>query len=271
MQQKFVILVSTLCLSMVACKSSKKKTEAATDSSAVPATADATAATKPTKLGFVLGDVNRMGVNICLPLSIYATDDDRLTANVPAAATISLSSSAATSGFYSDENCVTAIKTATIPTGSQSVPLFFKDTAAGSPTLTFKETTANGLAQVSDTLQVLTVTKLGFSVTDFSATPADCSGFLFETLSADGTTIAIPAAKSFKIGSSSATGKFYSDETCTTVITTSNVDAMSAQSTTIYYKDSTAGTATITVSDAVASGGLTAATTNVTIAPATGG
>lgn len=90
-----------------------------------------------------------------------------------------------------------------------------------------------------------------------------CGALTIETEDPNGVAAPVANALSLLLASNSATGAFFSDNTCTTSVTSVNLAAQGSQ-VTVYYKDSAVGTPVLSVSGQAASG-LDAASVTSTI------
>jgi len=96
--------------------------------------------------------------------------------------------------------------------------------------------------------------RLSFVTTAFVAPLNTCSPMIQIEHSS---TASVPVT----LSSSSSGGKFYSDSTCSTQITTITTSASTPSSATLYYQDSASGSPTITITDTVAPNGDSATQT----------
>jgi DNA-binding beta-propeller fold protein YncE len=93
----------------------------------------------------------------------------------------------------------------------------------------------------------VTPSKLAFTNTAVTVAAAACStGLTVQSQDSGGNPANPTSTETLTIMSSSAKGKFYSDNVCTTAITTTTIST-SANSATFYYTDTKAGSPTITV------------------------
>jgi hypothetical protein len=100
----------------------------------------------PTSLN-VIGP-NAVITNNCIPYSINATDDNGNIVNVSGNEGVSLVINNGSGDFYSDSGCTTTTTTATILSGTSSIPIYFKTTVANqSLTLIFNASTLNNTSR----------------------------------------------------------------------------------------------------------------------------
>jgi len=125
-------------------------------------------------------------------------------------------------------------------------------------------TSVEPVAQTSGTYDIVagTITQLGFSVQPSQVAP-NTPSTVFTVQSQDQYGNLATSTATVLPTSTSATGRFYSDEGCTIEITTINLVAGQAN---FYYKDSTPGNYTITVAE-IPSQGWDDATTALTVNP----
>ena len=106
-------------------------------------------------------------------------------------------------------------------------------------------------------------TQLAFLPTSLTEDVGACGALAINLADAAGNLAAAPVAENITLSTTSVGGAFYSDAACTAAAAPVQI-ALGASSTTVYYKDGTAGTPTLTAAaDAAAS--LTAATLNASI------
>jgi len=100
------------------------------------------------KLGFV-GTALSEVLNTCGALQIQAQDASGNAAPVAVALSLTLTSSATTGGFYSDSACSTAITSVSLAAGASEGSIYYKDSAAGTPTLTATDPSATPLTDAT--------------------------------------------------------------------------------------------------------------------------
>ena len=180
--------------------------------------------------------------------TLTSQDGSGNAANVTSDTVFSLTSTAGTATFYSDAAGTAAITVVTISNGSSTVAFYYKDTAAGTPTVTATRT--SGMSLGSDTHQVTvnadTATKV--DLTGPATVNAGAVSTVFTLTSQDGNGNAanVTSDTVFSLTSNSTgTARFYSDVTGKIPITQVTITS-GTQTTTFYYRDSTAGTPTVT-------------------------
>jgi hypothetical protein len=220
--------------------------------STATATSTATTAVDSTKLAFLSPPINQ-SVTDC-SLVMIATEDangDRVATTGNLA--LNVTSSSTTGHFYTDAACAGAASSPAITAGSSAVTLYYKDTTAGSPTLTAVDS-AGALAAVTLTGTVLSSTapRLVFSNAALTQSSTGCGALTIGAQNGPAS-----GAVNVTLSSSSTSGSFYSDAACTQKITSATLP-ISSSTITVYYEDATAGTPV-----------LTAASTGATLASAT--
>jgi hypothetical protein len=177
------------------------------------------------------------------------------------AITVSLTTTSTGGAFYATSTSTTPETSVSIASGQSSASFYYKDSTAGTPTLTISSTgyasgtttfTITGppsklvfTAGTSQSLNINTVSSvITVQLQDAGNNPVTSGSAITVSLTATGTT----------------TGVFCSNAAGTTVITSVTINAGSS-SASFYYKDSNPGTPTITAS----ANGLTSATTTFII------
>ena len=192
---------------------------------------------------------------LCSPqVSVQIQNGNGTAASLSGPTILTLSSSSGGGAFFSDAGCGTVIpgNTLTIGAGSSTASFFYKDTAIGSPVITVAST---GLTSVT---QTEAITSLRFGSGAFSVSTGACSSAisLQSANAASSGPTSLTQATIINLSSSSAGGKFYSDAGCATQITSTIIGpAFDAghDSPNFFYKDTTAGTPTLTASAGTAS------------------
>ncbi|MCX6109864.1 MAG: hypothetical protein NTZ90_09725 [Proteobacteria bacterium] len=153
-----------------------------------------------------------------------------------------------------------------IESGNVKVTIAAGQVASAAVTLAPVAQTAsgNGGVSVSVTQAVGAASKLAVTSDALSEVIGSCGAVIVSTEDSNGNASAWSGALTLNLTSSAATGAFYSDQACTAAITSLSF-AAAAQSGTVYYKDSAAGTPSLTFTDANANG-LGAVSATATIA-----
>jgi len=189
---------------------------------------------------------------------------------VAAAATGPITSTSGTTTFYLGTGCPgAAVTSLTIPAGQSSVTFSFKDTVAGSPTITYSPA-GLGSASQTETFSVGVPTQLAVTTAAATLTAGQCSsavtgaaGTVVQAQDSFGNPANVTANITVGLASGSATLAFFSDSGCTVAIASSTI-VQPANTTRIWFRDTTAGTSTVTGTAA----GLGPANQTETINPA---
>jgi PKD repeat protein len=217
------------------------------------------------QLVFTDGTTQTFAANTISPVGIRVQSQsaDTNPHNPGSTLTVALSSSSTTTGtFYSDSNGNNQITSITISTRSPyAATFYYKDTAQGTPTIT-----ASASSYTSATTSfVITgqATQLKFTT---GASQSIFVGQISSTITVSqqdtsGNAIKAAAPLPVTLTRTSTTGAFYNNGQGTGNPITQITIAQGATSANLFYKDTTAGSSTITAS----STGLTSATTTLTI------
>ncbi|HET7456053.1 MAG TPA: MBG domain-containing protein [Gemmatimonadaceae bacterium] len=152
--------------------------------------------------------------------------------------------------FYSSSACTApAITSTSITSPASTATVYYTATVIGTPVITvtaagnpYSPAAANTVTQ-TETL----VPKLGFSTAARTTASAVCSAAItVQSQRATGAQIAVTAATSVGLTSSSGTGSFYTDAACATPAVTSVTIPVGSNSATFYYKDATVGSPVVT-------------------------
>jgi hypothetical protein len=213
------------------------------------------------KLAF-LGSLPIAAPGVCTAVKVQTQDDTNAPAPLAAVATLSFASSAATGSFHLDSACTdAAASVASLSQGATDLTVYYKDSAAGAPTLSVTSPNAS-LAPASIVMGAVVEpasampAKMSWSVSPAAAN--SCAPLLILVQDAVGGQASFSELRLLNVRSSSATGTFYADATCSTSMTAFNL-AVGATQASLYYKDSASGTPVLTVMDPAA-GGLGSAT-----------
>ena len=158
------------------------------------------------------------------------------------------SNSTGTATFYSDASGTVPISQVTIPNGTSTATLFYKDTLKGTPTVTANRTGGMPLGSATHQITVNSGTASKVNLTGPSAVNAGVVSGVFTLTSQDGNgnPAAVDQDTVFGLTSNSTgTATFYSDASGTVPI--SQVTIPNGTSTaTLFYKDTLKGTPTVT-------------------------
>jgi hypothetical protein len=231
----------------------------------------------PTKLAFVTATFTR-AIGECSP-EIRAQSQNAADAptNPSTSITVNLSSSSSGGTFYSDPTCSAGnvITSRTIPTTGNVPSFYYKDSQAGSPTLTAADAAATN--PLTSATQVETISpppgpnKLAFITSVFTRAVGQCSPEV-KVQSQNGSNAPVnpTAPVTVNLTTSSTGGAFYSDAACSAAnVITSRVIPTSGNIASFYYRDVKAGSPTLTAADPAATNPLASDTQQETIDKAT--
>jgi MYXO-CTERM domain-containing protein len=186
--------------------------------------------------------------------------------NVSQATSVSLISPSSTTSVYSDASCSTAISSLTIPVGSNLATFYIRETTSSALPLV-ADAVGTLAGEQTETVNPASATALRFNTAAQNVTVGTCAaqtqGRAADTF---GNAVALGANTTVTLVSSSGTMVFYSDSGCTSA-TSSAVIAAGTSTVTFYWKDTTTGSPTITLS----ASGLSSATQTETVGPSASG
>lgn len=211
----------------------------------------------PTQLVFTSTAQTIAAGSCSAALTIQSQDSFNNAAPVGSNTTVTLSGASTT--FYSDAGCSSAVGSVSIASGQNQATAYFKRNISGSMTLT---ASAGGLTSgtQNQTIQPAAASKLVILTAPQTLTAGDCSaGVLLEVR--DAYDNLVPQGAPLSINLSGGSLQFFSDSSCSTSLGGVGSISGGASSTTFYFKDNTAEAVTLTA----ASGALTAATQAQTI------
>jgi hypothetical protein len=164
--------------------------------------------------------------------------------NVNTVVTLGSTSTAAT--FFSGAGCTTPVTQVTVPAGGTTATFYWRDTQAGTPTLTASSSGMSSGTQVQ-TVTATGATQLDFATGEQTVTSNACSdATTVRVLDTYGNMTTVGSALALGLSSSSTGAAFYSDATCDTQVTQVSIPAGgSAQS--FYWRDGVPGTPMLTV------------------------
>ncbi|HVE86254.1 MAG TPA: PKD domain-containing protein, partial [Myxococcales bacterium] len=181
-----------------------------------------------------------------------------------AAIAVGLASSSGGGTFYSDAACATSVTAISIAAGGRTAGFYFKDTRAGSPTLTASAPGLTSATQV-ETITPAAPVKLAFSTPPRQAGAGLCSPPLtVEARDSLGNASPVASAVPVNLSSTSTTVAFFSDSLCTSPVSGPIALVGGASAVSFYFRDSTPGSQTLTASAT----GLTPATQVETVVAA---
>ncbi|MFL5346804.1 MAG: MopE-related protein [Hyalangium sp.] len=210
----------------------------------------------PTKLAFKTG-AQTVQVGNCSGITTVEVQDSLSNSTTVTTTTTVTLSATGTTSFYSDATCATSLPSLSIPAGQGSASFYFKDTAVEPVTITAASAGLGNVTQ-TETINPVPADMLAYTTPERSATAGSCSGVVTVQTQASGSPTTVISATPV---TPSATGlTFYSNNTCTTQVTSINI-AAGQGSVSFYFKGTTAGMVVLTSS----SPGLASAIQNATI------
>lgn len=209
------------------------------------------AAAAPIKLGFPNPPQLGSAGGCIGPVTVEAEDSSGGPSGVTAATTVNLTSTSATLAFHSSSGCASPVTSVTIPASGTTTSFYFKDTSTGSPAIT---ASATGLT-LTRQIETITAAPTRIAITNLSQNVGVnvCSGanwnnaITLQTLDAAGSPATVVSTTTLALASSSATTTFYTSSSCSTPVTSLTM-APGSRTASVYFKDTTQGSITITVS-----------------------
>jgi hypothetical protein len=175
--------------------------------------------------------------------------------NVDADTIIALSSTSITGTFSSNATPWVDIAFVTIPAGSNSASFYYRDTAAGTPTITAAESPSQGWADAAQTQTIVpaAIAKIVFTTPSRTITAGVASAVMtIQTQDTYGNPSNVVVA-TIRLSSTSAAGRFSLDNVTWVDVTSVAIPAGS-NSASFYYRDTAAGTPTITAAESPSQG-----------------
>ncbi|MCX6109865.1 MAG: hypothetical protein NTZ90_09730 [Proteobacteria bacterium] len=261
------VIILLVTSSVYACRPSSSSSNPAP----APAPSDASAAATPAANAAKATAFNLVGsttgiVNTCAGVDIQVQDETGAPFVLNAPESAALKSSSASAVFYSDAACTTVATSVNFSQGSSDANIYLKDTASGAQSIAVNDSGSLGLPAAALTFTLTSSTLLAFTSATLSQSAATCGSLAIEVQSSPGAAQVQTAAVTLALASSSATGAFYSDSACTQMTSQAQIAAGSADAAAVYYKDLTAGSPTLTVSENPSQGwtkaSMTATVTN---------
>jgi flagellin-like protein len=215
------------------------------------------------QLAFSAGTPQTFPVNqVSAAITVQSQTSTGGSHNPGSALTVTLKSSSSTGIFYSDSAGSNVITTVTISTNSPyRTTFYYKDTVQGAPTI---NASAAAYTPATATLTITgPATQLKFTAGTSQSIYTNQVSSIITVAQQDASGNAINAAATLTVNltASSTTGKFYSNAQGTGTAITQITIAQGRSSASFYYKDTAAGSSTITASSTP----LTSATTTFTI------
>ncbi len=180
--------------------------------------------------------------------TLTSQDADGNAVDVTQDTVFDLTSDSSGTTFYSDSGGTSVITQRTISDGSSSATFYYKDTKAGTPTVTATHSSGMSLGSATHGVTVNAGTAGQVIMTGPSSVTAGSISTAFSLTSQDsnGNTSDVTQDTVFDLTSNSSGATFYSDSGGTSVITQTTISDGSS-SATFYCKDTKAGTPTVTV------------------------
>jgi hypothetical protein len=203
-------------------------------------------------------------------ITVQAKDAFGNNANPTSTETLALSTNSTGGTFYSNAGCTTTITSTTISTSATSASFFYKDTKTGTPTITVTGTGAFATTITQgETITAGAASKLAFATTPQTLSAGACSGAItVQSQDASGNPSNPASLETVALSSNSAGGSFYNDAACGTAITSTSIPT-SANTATFFYKDTKAGSSTITATGSGAFASTITQIDTITVGPAT--
>jgi uncharacterized delta-60 repeat protein len=172
----------------------------------------------------------------------------------------SIGLSSALGGFYSDDACASVVTSATVAAGTSTGTFYFKHTAPASVTISLS---AAGFSPGTVGITVGSATATQLTVAGpTSVTAGACVAYVISSRDSFGNLSNVASATS--VTAAGSPGAFYAAADCSGSAGSTFTIAAGTSSVTAYYKSTGVGSGTLTFS----SGGLTGASTSVTVSPA---
>jgi hypothetical protein len=105
------------------------------------------------KLAFIGSPLSQV-INDCGAIQIEAVDANAIAVPLVSALSLNISSSSSSGSFFSDAACTVAATTVSIAAGSSSGMVYYKDSVAGSPTLSATDPSSSGLGSISEAVTI---------------------------------------------------------------------------------------------------------------------
>lgn len=240
-------LVASSCKTNVTDNSRTPADATSSDSqSAGPQQGDSNKNASGNKLVMVNGEVVMQG-GACAALYVQLQNSNGDTVASTATTSLEASSSSGTGEFFTDESCATAGKTVSLASGASDATLYYKDSTVGTANITVAGAAEMGKA--TGNVVIGTAKKLAFLGNEIKQTATECGFVVVEVQTEAGVSISLAATTAISLSSNVATGKFYSDEACTTAITSVEIPKGTSVSGAFYFKDSTVGPSTLTATE----------------------
>jgi len=216
----------------------------------------------PNRLAYITPPRTIVAGTCSLALTVEVRDVFSNASPATSPITVTLASSSTAGVFFLDSGCGAQSATATVATGATSVSFFYKDTKAGSPSVT---ASAAGLTSATQGLTVspAAAVKIAFLTAPQVLTAGSCSAVVTVQLQDNfGNASSLGTDTALTLQSTSAGATFYTTAGCgTTAVTGVNITAGNTLAS-FFFKDTVAGTPTLRVSSAVTTTGTQVETIN---------
>ncbi|HVE86255.1 MAG TPA: PKD domain-containing protein [Myxococcales bacterium] len=222
------------------------------------------AAGPPSVLVFTSTPKNQVAGTCSSNVVVQTRDSFGNDAYVAADTTVNLTSSSGTLTFHSSSLCGASITSVVIPSGNYLAGFNFKDTTAGTPTITARSGSLTNGVQ-THTIRAGPPSQLAFATPPRSVTAGACSAQLqVESRDSFGNATNVTLSTQVSLSTTAtATGTFYPDSSCSLAPVSQVTIPGGGSSATFYYKDTRSGSPTVTASNL----GLTSPTQGVTVTP----
>ena len=179
----------------------------------------------------------------CSPYTVTLKDGSANTVNAPSSVTVTFSGEGTGGSYYSDASCVTTTTSLVVATGQPSGTAYYKQTQPGSITL---QAASTGLTSSTLAVTVTSAPITALTVTGSNAIfTTDCASYSVNGNDSSGSPTLATTALSVTLSGAGTAGAFYSNATCSALITSTTI-AIGASSQAVYYKQTTPGAATPT-------------------------
>ena len=188
-----------------------------------------------------------IGTSQCAAFSVRLLNADGVLAPWTQAASVTLGGASGTGAFYSNSGCSSLISGITIPQGSTSGTFYYSQTAS-SPDLTLTaQTTGLSSANFILSLGAGPATILNITTSSTSITTVDCQRLSVSFRDASGHDVVNSNSATLSFSVTNGSGTLYSNSACTTTMTQATVSAGAWSYDSVYFKSTTATSATVQV------------------------
>ena len=210
------------------------------------------------KLLFTTASQTLVAGSCSLRMNVQAQNSSGNPLNMTTSTLLGLNTSSSGGAFFSDSACASSVNSATLAPGTNTASFFYRDTKAGSATITASNTRLMPATQ-AETVNSAAPAELAFTTAALTTKTGICSaGISVQTLDPFGNPTT--AGANVSLSTSSSGGTAYSDATCSTATSSIKIHP-GTSSASFFYKDAVVGSPTIVASAA----GLTRATQTETI------